>query len=229
MSFTSADLQFFDFKSNVDVSYRKLPHWSQAGTICFITFRTNDSIPKAVLQDWIADRNFWLERHGIDVMDEDWREELSKLPFADRLEFRRTIGDQWLGKLDECHGDCVLRDPVLSEIVAKSLLHFDNDRYLMTDFVVMPNHVHLLAAFRSAEGLLSQCDSWKHFTAREINRAIGSSGRFWQQDGFDHLVRSEEEYFHLRRYILDNPIHTRLGQDQYRHYSAKLGSSVGTV
>ena len=93
----------------------------------------------------------------------------------------------------------------MAQIVADSLLKFDGDRYELTNFVVMPNHVHLLAAFRDEEAMLTQCEGWKHFQAVQINRAIGASGRFWQQDGFDHLVRSEEQFAHFQRYLADNP------------------------
>jgi len=74
-----------------------------------------------------------------------------------------------------------------------------------TDFVVMPNHVHLLAAFPDEGSMLAQCESWKHYTATKINRFLGRSSRFWQQDGFDHLVRSVEQFEYLRAYIADNP------------------------
>jgi type I restriction enzyme R subunit len=62
--------------------------------------------------------------------------------------------------LDTCHGRCVLRRPELAKIVADSLLHFDGERYRMGDFVVMPNHVHLLASFPMEESMKLQCDSW---------------------------------------------------------------------
>lgn len=52
-----------------------------------------------------------------------------------------------------CHVACLLRQPVLAKIVADSLRHFDGDRYCLGDFVVMPNHVHLLVAFGSEVGL----------------------------------------------------------------------------
>ena len=39
----------FEPQADFKVVERKLPHWSQIGTICFITFRTNDSIPKAMV------------------------------------------------------------------------------------------------------------------------------------------------------------------------------------
>jgi type I restriction enzyme R subunit len=89
----------------------------------------------------------------------------------------------------------------------------------MSDFVVMPNHVHLLAAFADEKGMLEQCDSWKHYTAREINRRLGRSGRLWQQDGFDHLVRSTRHYEAFRRYIADNPKKARLKSGEFVHYS----------
>ena len=83
---------------------------------------------------------------------------------------------------------CALRQTELAKIVADSLRHFDGDRYALLDFVVMPNHVHLLATFPDKASMLEQCESWKHFTATRINRRLGTKGRFWQQDAFDHLV-----------------------------------------
>ena len=37
-----------------------------------------------------------------------------------------------------------------------------------------------------------------------INRALGDKGRFWQEESFDHLVRSAEQYDALRRYLAEN-------------------------
>ncbi len=109
----------------------------------------------------------------------------------------------------------MLRQPELAKVVAESLQKFDGDRYELTDFVVMPNHVHLLAAFPNEEAMLKQCENWKHYQAVQINREIGSSGRFWQQDGFDHLVRSPEQFEHFRRYIADNPSKARLSAGEF--------------
>ncbi len=110
-----------------------------------------------------------------------------------------------------------MRDPALSKIVADSLVHFDRNRYRMGDFVVMPNHVHLLAAFPDEKTMSKQCTSWMHYTAHVINRRIGKCGHFWQSDPFDHLVRSPEQYDYLRTYIADNPKKARLEAGQY-HY-----------
>ena len=107
--------------------------------------------------------------------------------------------------LDSCHGRCPFRRPELAQIVADALLHFDGDRYRMGDFVVMPNHVHLLAAFPSDAAMAKQCDSWRHYTAVQINRILGVKGKLWQQEPFDHLVRSPEQYEHFRQYIARIP------------------------
>jgi type I restriction enzyme R subunit len=103
-------------------------------------------------------------------------------------------------------------------MVANSLLHFDGDRYQMGDFVVMPNHVHLLAMFPSFQAMKLQCRSWKKFTAGEINEALGQRGQFWQDESFDHLVRSEMQFEYYQWYIAENPVKARLTTGQFIHY-----------
>jgi type I restriction enzyme R subunit len=139
-------------------------------------------------------------------------------------EFRREFSERWHDELDACHGECVLRRPEMARIVADSLRHFDEDRYVLTDFVVMPNHVHVLAAFPDEAAMLAQCESWKHFTAAAINRLLRRRGRFWEQDGFDHLVRSEESFEYYRRYIAANPSKARLQIGEFIHFSKPLQS-----
>ena len=139
-----------------------------------------------------------------------------------QAEFHRTFSDRWHEELDRGRGSCVLQRPELARIVGSSLLHFDGERYLMTDFIVMPNHVHLLAGFRSDDAMLEQCENWKHYMAVRINRKLERTGRFWQQDAFDHLVRSVDQFEYLRRYIANNPKAARLKEGQYLHYAKEL-------
>jgi putative transposase len=221
MSSSLWPLRTFDPDAGVAIVERKLPHWAQAGTLYFITFRTSDSIPENLLRRWHAEREDWLRKHGIDPKG-NWRERLEQLSNDLRGEFTRTFSERWHNNLEACHGACVLRQPELAKTVADSLLHFDGERYLLTDFVVMPNHVHLLAAFVDEDGMLVQCDSWKHYTARQINLRLGTKGRLWQQDGFDHLVRSLHHFEAFRRYIADNPKKAGLKEGEYLHYSNRM-------
>jgi putative transposase len=213
-----SQIQVFDPKQDYAITERRLPHWSQAGTISFLTWRTWDSLPAPVLQSWIAERDEWLKRHGIAPAASDWEAKLKALGSAALREYQLHVSDRWNDHLDECHGACVLRQPELAKIVADSLAFFNGDRYEMTDFVVMPNHVHVLVAFPDENSMLRQCDSWKHFTALKINRALNRKGRLWQQDGFDHLVRSTEQFDCLRSYLENNPKRANLHARESIHW-----------
>lgn len=141
MTVTRSKVQVFDPKQDVSIITRQLPHWSQAGTISFITWRTWDSLPKHVVQAWESDRDAWLVSQGI-TPSRAWQTVVQSLTPFQRIEYRRRLSERWNGQLDDCHGQCVLRRPELATILANSLLFFDGDRYELTDFIVMPNHVH---------------------------------------------------------------------------------------
>jgi putative transposase len=207
-------MRFFDPNDELLITQRKLPHWAQAGAMVFITWRTQDSMPKHIIERWRAERNRWLVGHDIDPTQKGWKSRVQELPAEDMVEFHDLFTCRWHDELDACHGACYLEQTEIREIVQNSLLFFDGDRYEMHDFVIMPNHVHLMACFPDKESMLAQCDSWKHFTAREINRRLGTQGRFWQQDAFDHLVRHEGQFRRLRDYIAQNPakVHLKPGQ-----------------
>jgi putative transposase len=209
--------ELFDPHADFFVEEHFRPHWSQAGAVVFITFRTHDSIPRELLQRWEREKQQWLRSHGHDTT-EHWTTIVPTLTDKEQTEFHKHFNRCREHFLDTCHGRCLLQRPELAQIVADSLLHFDGERYHMGDFVVMPTHVHLLAGFASADAMAKQCDSWLHFTAFRINKAIGEKGKFWQQEPFDHLVRSLEQYDYLRQYIADNPLKAGLKSGEYLYH-----------
>jgi REP element-mobilizing transposase RayT len=79
----------------------------------------------------------------------------------------------------------------------------------------MPNHVHILAGLHQPGSLLRQCQAWKRYTATRINRLLGSSGRFWQRESWDHIVRSADEFERVRSYIAENPQRAGLDAAEY--------------
>jgi putative transposase len=210
--------EFFDPAGDVSIYYRHLPHWDQPGVLCFITYRTIDSIPAEVLNRWRTERAIWLRQHDIEPLSNDWRQRLQSLSTEVRRAYHIQFTSPWMECLDRCHGDCVLKQPHLARIVADNFLHFDERDYFLSDFVVMPNHVHVLAQFRDEGGLQRCCRNWKHFTARRINAVLGQTGHFWQVESFDHLVRSPEQFEYLRNYIARNPVAAGLRVGEYWHY-----------
>jgi len=204
------DLTFFDPSVDFSVTERLLPHWAQAGAMCFITCRTADSLPGSVLSR--------LDDEIAAVL----RAEKQQRDLAGRARTHRRLFAARDKYLDAGYGRCLLANPQYAATVLKSLRHFDEDRYFLTDVVVMPNHAHFLVAFPSPQTMLDQCTSWKRFTARQINAAQNERGEFWQVDQFDHLVRSLEEFEYYQEYIKNNPIAAGLNPTQFLHYSKDL-------
>ncbi|MFC5454846.1 transposase [Prosthecobacter fluviatilis] len=206
--------QFFNPVAGVTVTRGNLPHWDQAQSTYFITWRTADSIPRVVWQRWRQERNSWLLAHDINPASRDWRLDFEMLDEAARDDFRQ-FARSLESELDGCHGECALRDPQIARLVADALHHFDGSRYVLGDYVVMPNHVHLLVGGLAREAMLKQVESWKRWMAIGINQTLGRSGRFWQDESFDHLVRNEASFEKFRAYIARNPVMAGLKTDHF--------------
>ena len=166
----------FDPKADFDVHEHCRPHWSQSGAVVFLTFRTQDSIPREVIDRWEREKQAWLRARG-HQQGEHWAQVLPTLPEKDRNDFNRQFRRIREDYLDTCQGACLLKQPAVGKIISDCLLHFDGARYRMGDFVVMPNHVHLLAVFATADAMSVQCDSWLHYSATQINRLLGLEGK----------------------------------------------------
>ena len=145
----------FDPTGELLISEHCRPHWSQAGAVVFITFRSYDSIPA---RSSIAGSGKNRSGCGSAVGETKahWSAIIETLPEKVRAVFQKTFDRCRESFLDTCHGRCLLRQPELAQIVADSILHFDGQRYRMGDFIVMSNHVNLLAVFSTAEAMKGQ-------------------------------------------------------------------------
>lgn len=199
----------FDPNERTDITRGLLPHWQQKGRTYFITWRTADSIPVALWKQWQAERDAWLHQQGIAVTD------LDTLPADQRNEYHERFSRRWQDHLDDCHGECVLRRADLRAHVESALRHFDGHRYDLGDFVLMPNHVHVLVTLHNDDDMLKTCFSWKRFSAGVIQRLLGRHGEFWQPESFDHIIRHEASLRRIQGYIQDNPAKARLSPDEY--------------
>ncbi len=211
------DGDLFDPDADFDQWDRTRPHRHQSAAICFLTMRLKDSIPKSVILDWHRQRVDFLRRNGVHV-DRDWKAGYLELSPDQQQQFDKRFSRQRETTLDSCLGACDLANPIASEVVAQSFAKFHGDRYWLGDFVIMPNHVHLLVAFRSNEIAKSQPGGWMRYTARQINQLTERTGSLWFPEPFDHLVRNEDQLEYLRAYIRDNPTkaHIEEGRFLYR-------------
>lgn len=210
------EFHFFDPSAGIEASQRHLPHWEQLNAYYFITWRTADSIPANALEDWHRQRAGWLDARGIDPEEDDWQRKIERLPETEHREFYRRFTHDWHEMLDGCQGECLLRKPELSQVVADNLLHLHGQAYELEAFVVMPNHVHVVAGIPGRGAMKTLCRNWKHYTGRRINEVLERKGQFWQWESFDHLVRSPASLAKFRQYIADNPQKARLKAGEYR-------------
>jgi Rad3-related DNA helicase/REP element-mobilizing transposase RayT len=183
----------FDPKSPISKPGRNLPHWRQEGTTYFVTFRLADSVPAARVKQFLAEREEWLALHPEPRLE------------ADEREYHEKFGNRFENWLDMGAGLCVLRQPPAAGKVVAALRHFDGARYALGHFVVMPNHVHVLVRPLAGHTLSAILKSWKSFTAREINQSLGRTGTLWQDESFDHIVRTPQALEQFAKYIRQNP------------------------
>jgi len=107
--------------------------------------------------------------------------------------------------------------PVARHLVLEHCLHDHGRTLLMHAVVVMPEHVHILMTpLRDQNGwpipLAKILQLIKGVSARRINQLLGSEGPLWQDESFDHVLRSEESFEDKVEYIRQNPVRRRLAQ-----------------
>lgn len=185
--------EFFDPSVEVENLKGNLPHWRQDGVWYFVTFRLSDALPDEKLRQWKREREAWLRAHP------------EPRTTSDSAEYARLFPKRFHEWLDRGYGSCILRNPKARAIVEESLLYFNDERYALDEFVVMPNHVHVLVRPYESFTLSAIESTWKSYTSHELNKLLRKAGPNWQKESFDHIVRSANAFAWFQQYIRDNP------------------------
>lgn len=201
--------QYFDPHGVVQSHRGHLPHWRQEGTMYFITSRLADSMPQEKLCEWQQQRDAWLSGHGLTDVSQ-----LDTLPEAERHEFHATFTAKWHDWLDRGHGECLLRRTELRELLLNRLFALDGAGCELDAWVVMPNHLHAIVT-PQGRSLGEVVRFWKGGSASDINKQLSRRGSLWQAEPYDHIIRSEAQRDHYRRYIAENPIKAGLPESDY--------------
>jgi REP element-mobilizing transposase RayT len=175
----------------------RLPHWEADRGIYFVTFRLADSVPRAVLES-LKQRN--------------------QLPGGRKISRAKPLEDF----LDRGGGACYLANPRIAEIVGKALNRFDQERYRLFAWCLMPNHVHVVFQPEPGHALAGILHSWKSFTAQEANLLLGRKGPFWQREYYDHLIRDGKQFVRAIRYVAENPARAGLTRWPWVYVAPKV-------
>ena len=187
---------------------RDLPHWHPPGASIFLTWRLYGSLPAIAVKRLIELRRL-LEREIPRVSEAkyDFQTRQYKKLFAatDSILDRAESGPLWL------------KNPQIAAIVVDALLSRYANLYHLWSFVVMANHIHVLLRPKLME-LMDELEPvvqdlpritkrLKGATAREANRLLGRTGHsFWEEECFDHWVRTDNEFYRVVTYIENNPV-----------------------
>ena len=190
-----------------------LPHFDVTTKTQHVTFHLADSLPKEIAKRF--------------------QEEIRCLPLERwDVEWRKRV-ESWI---DSGYGSCVLQNQVVAEMVQNAFFFSAGQRYRLLEWVVMPNHVHVLFQPINGWSVAKIVASWKKFTARGIldfqrfpghaNLLIGESPPpVWHREYWDRFIRDERHFQQAAEYIRQNPVKAGLAKcpEDWRWSSAFPG------
>ena len=199
------DYQFF-YKRN-------LPHLQPESALIFVTYRLAFDLPKEVLSNLLEIRKLYDSK-------------LVKVNEMEKLKLKK-ICNKYLFELEDDYFDRSKSTPLwlqnddVAQVVMNSLRFNDGKLYELHLAMIMPNHIHMiikpLTDSNKPVSLAKIMKDHKSYTANEANKILQRNGQFWHHENYDHYIRSDEEYYRIKEYILNNPVKAEL-VDHYRNW-----------
>ena len=85
--------------------------------------------------------------------------------------------------------------------------------WTVDNWVVMPNHVHVILIFpQGVKDLSAVVGSYKAYVSKMFHMEHPGVP-LWQRSFYDHVIRDEAAYLEIKRYIRENPLKWNL--DEY--------------
>ena len=103
------------------------------------------------------------------------------------------------------------------EIAKKHIVNMSDfyENIKIDKFVIMPNHIHFVifiekrATARVAPTIGRIVGTYKSLVLKEFREICNNKneimGKIWQRSFFDHIIRNEQEYYEIWKYIELNP------------------------
>ncbi len=194
---------------------RHLPHYQPPDSDYHVVFRLKGSLPARVIAELKREREGFERslqrvRSGHERRAQYIACQQAYLERFDTQLAASVSGPFWLG------------DSAVASIVSDALAQRHGLDYTLHASTVMPNHVHMVFTTvgrdpaeegppeRDANVLHAPITHiighLKGSTARQCNLALERNGPFWQDESYDHVIRTPDELERIIWYVLENPV-----------------------
>jgi len=138
------------------------------------------------------------------------------------IPYRGTTGDgTYFITASSLQKKALLQSDRMANLFVETLIEYRSQRkFELHEFVVMPDHFHLLITpIVTLERAVQFIKGGFSFRA---GKAFAFRGGIWQTSFYDRRVRDAAEYFSFKKYIYENPVKRGLANrpDQYPYSSA---------
>ena len=99
-------------------------------------------------------------------------------------------------------------------------------RFLIHEFVLMPDHFHLLLTPAPDISLEKALQLLKGGFSFRVKRELGSNAEVWQEGFTEHRVKNAEDFERHAVYVRDNPVRARLAENAAAY---PYGSAAGSL
>jgi putative transposase len=115
------------------------------------------------------------------------------------------------------------------KLMIDTLYHYRGAAYLLHEFVIMPDHIHvLITPLTSLEKAVQFIKGGFSYRAK---KELGSDMEVWQKGFSDHRIRDANDYAIHVSYVHQNPVKERfcVKADEFPYASAHAGFEVDEV
>ena len=143
-----------------------------------------------------------------------------------RLRHRTAPGCTYFVTTDAAGSKNIFQATLVAEIVVSKLVFYrDEGAYLLHEFVLMPNHLHLILTPGQTTSLEKALQLIKGGSSFAIRKARGNKLPIWQPGFHEWTIRDAGDYEARRRYIWLNPVKAGLIENPEQW---PFGSACGT-
>ena len=146
-----------------------------------------------------------------------------------KREHATNYGQTYMVTAETWERRALFRAEPWAKLFIDTLYHYRGSSYLLHQFVIMPDHIHLLITpITSLEKTVQFIKGGFSYRAK---KDLGSKMEIWQKGFSDHRIRDAEDYAQHIEYIRHNPVRKRLAErpEEYAFSSACPGFELDQV